>query len=144
MVNMLCVADEGIRSAVRSRILLVRRGLLLAGLAAVTWSMTRVVRLLAGDDSVVPASDPHGYLTITSLVLLPVLIFAVAALVADTAELFRRGHSPSRSCHIRPGVALALCAPLAGQLALVPATIGIAVIMAALVDRHHARHATSV
>ncbi len=135
---MLAVADEGRHIGVRSRILLIRRGLLLAGLATVTWSTVRVVRLLGGDDSVVPDSDPHGYVTITSMVLLPVLVLAVVTLVADTAELLRRGHAPSRSCHIGPGVALVLCAPLAGQFALVHAAIGVAVIVAALVDRRHA------
>jgi hypothetical protein len=114
-----------------ARILLVRRGLLLAGLVAVTWSATRVVRLLAGDESVVPDSDPHGYATITSLVLLPVLVFAAATLVVD---LFRRGHSP----HLGPGVALVLSAPLAGGFALVAASLGVAVIAATLIDRRHA------
>lgn len=132
------------RTGVLSRILLVRRVLVLAGLAAATWSVTRVVRLLAGDDSVVPDGDPHGYGTIFSLVLLPVLVLAVATLVADTAELLRRGHSPGRSCHVGPGVTLVLCAPLAGELTLVAAAIGVAVVVAALVDRRHGRRAPSV
>lgn len=118
-----------------ARILLVRRGLLLAGLVVVAWSVSRVVRLFAGDESVVPDNDPHGYVTIMSLVLLPVLVFAAATLVADTVELFRRG----RSRHLGPGVALILSAPLAGRFALVAASLGVAVIVAALVDRRHAR-----
>ena len=143
MVTMSFVADEGRHIGVRSRILLLRRGLLLAGLATVAWSVTRVVRLLAGDDSVVPDSDPHGYATIMSMVLLPVLVIAAAMLVADTVELLRRGHAPSRSCHVGPGVALVLCAPLAGQFTLVPAAIGVALIVAAVIDRRHARRALS-
>ena len=109
-----------------------RRGLLLAGLAVAAWSVSRVARLLAGDDSVVADSDPHGYAAIFSLVLIPVLAIAVVTLVA---RLRRRAHG------IAPGVALALSAPLAGPLALAALAIGAAIIAMALLDKREERTA---
>jgi hypothetical protein len=135
------VADEsapaGTAAAKRSPILLIRRGLLLIALAIAAWSMTRAALLLSGNDQVVADSDPHGYFAIFSLVLLPVLAVAVATVVSDTAELWRRGRS-GRSCHVSPGLTLALSAPLAGPFALAAVIIGVAVVVAALADRYYA------
>ena len=108
-----------------------RRGLVLAGLAVAVWSVARVVRLLAGDDSVVSDDDPHGYLAIVSLVLAPVLGLAVVTLAAATVDLWRRGSSQ----RIAPGVALALSAPLASPLAIAALVVGAAVAAAAFADR---------
>jgi len=118
----------------------IRRGLLLAGLATAGWAAIRVVLLLSGNDDLVVADDDrHGYFAIFSLVLLPVLVLAVATLVADSTELWRqRGRSPNRSCHVAPGVALALSAPLTGPLTLAAVVIGVAIVVAALADRHRA------
>ncbi|MFC4857650.1 hypothetical protein [Actinophytocola glycyrrhizae] len=126
------MADE--RGHTPARMLVIRRGLLLAGLAVTCWSVTRTVLLLSGHD-VVPDDDRHGYLAIFSLVLLPVLVVAVVTLVADTAELWRRGHSPGRSRHVGPGVALALSAPLASPVAAVAVVVGVAIVVAARTDR---------
>ena len=129
------MADESTNTEVRSRLLMLRRGLLLAGLAAAGWSVTRVVLLFSGNDSVVADSDPHGYIAVFSLVLLPVLVIAVAALVADTVDLWRRGHSPGRSRRVGAGVTLVLSAPLAGEFALATAAVGVAIVVAAVIDR---------
>jgi hypothetical protein len=137
------VADESAPTApaVRSGILWLRRGLLLAGLATAGWAVTRAVLLLSGNgDRVVADDDRHGYVAIFSLVLLPVLALAVATLIVDTAELWRRrGRSRDRSSHVGPGVALAISAPLASPLAIAAVVIGVAIVAAALVDRHQRR-----
>jgi hypothetical protein len=117
--------------AARPLTVMARRGLLLAGLAVAVWAATRVVRLLAGDDSVVAADDRHGYAAIFSLVLVPVLAIAVVTLVTATAQLWRQG----RSHRIGPGVALALSAPLAGPLAIAALAIGAAIVATALFTR---------
>lgn len=122
------VIDESTPAA---RLLVLRRGLLLAGLATAGWSVTRVVLLLSGSDQVVADADRHGYVAIFSLVLLPVLALAVGTLVSDSVDLWRR----RRSHHVGPGVALVLSAPLAGSLALAAAAIGVAIVVAALIDR---------
>ncbi|MGB3438839.1 MAG: hypothetical protein WBA97_08825 [Actinophytocola sp.] len=114
---------------------MLRRGLLLAGLAIAGWSTTRVALLLSGSDLAVADGDRHGYVAIFSLVLLPVLVLAVATLVTDAVELWRRGHSPGRSHHVVPGVALVLSAPLAGSLVLAAAAVGVTIVVAALIDR---------
>ncbi|MFI7673464.1 hypothetical protein [Actinophytocola sp. NPDC049390] len=124
------MADES-APAVRALPMAARRGLLLAGLAVAGWSVTRVVRLVSGDDSVVADDDPHGYVAIFSLVLTPVLALAVVTLVTATVDLWRRG----RSRHLAPGVALALSAPLASPLALAALAVGAAIVAAAVVDR---------
>jgi len=83
--------------------------------------------------------DRHGYIAIFSLILLPVLALAVATLAADFTELWqRRSRSRDRSCHVGPGVALALSTPLAGRLTLAAMVIGAAVVVAAVTDRYHA------
>jgi hypothetical protein len=93
--------------------------------------------LSGNGDLVVAEDDRHGYTAIFSLVLLPVLVLAVATLVADTTGLWRqRGRSPDRSCHVGPGIALALSAPLTGRLILAAVVIGVAIVVAALADRH--------
>lgn len=107
------------------------RGLLLAGLAVAVWSVSRVVRLLSGDDSVVADDDRHGYAAIFSLVLVPVLALAVVTLVT---ALLRR----DRPHRIAPGVSLALSAPLAGQLAIAALAIGAAIVVTAIVTRRSA------
>lgn len=107
------------------------RGLLLAGLAIAVWSATRVGRLISGDDSVVADDDPHGYVAIFSLVLVPVLVVAVVTLVT---ALWRR----DRPDRIAPGVTLALSAPLAGQLAIAALAIGAAIVATALITRRGA------
>lgn len=119
----------------RSRLLWFRRGLLIAGLAVAAWSVVRVALLLGGVEEVVADDDAHGYASIFSLVLLPVLVVAVWTLVADTVELWRRG----RSHRVGPGVALVLSAPLAGGFAPAAAVIGVAIVATAVLDRRHAR-----
>lgn len=101
-----------------------RRALLLSGLAAATWSATRVTRLLLGDGSVVPAGDPHGYATIFSLVLTPALAIATTTLITSWPE--------ERQTRTTPGVTLALSAPLAGPLALPTLVIAAAITITAL------------
>lgn len=120
------MADE---SAPAARVLPtgVRRGLLLAGLAVAAWAVTRVALLVSGVGDVVSDDDPHGYAAIFSLVLVPVLVSAVALLVAG----LRRG-GPLR---IGPGVALILSAPLASPLALLTAAVGVAIVAAAVIDQ---------
>jgi hypothetical protein len=133
------VADESAPAApaVRSGIRWLRRGLLLAGLATAGWAVTRVVLLFSGNgDLVVADDDRHGYIAIFSLVLLPVLALAVATLIADTIELWRQR---GRSYHVGPGVALAISAPLTSPLALAAVAIGVAIVVAALADRHSDR-----
>jgi hypothetical protein len=110
------MADKSARAVVAWR------GLLLAGLAIAAWSVTRVVRLLTGDDSVVADDDVHGYAAIFSLVLIPVLAVAVVSIVT---AFRRRGR-------IAPGVTLALSAPLAGPLAIAALAIGAALVATAL------------
>lgn len=102
------------------------RGLPLAGLAVAVWSVSRVVRLLSGDDSVVADDDRHGYAAIFSLVLVPVLALAVVTLVT---ALLRR----DRLHRIGPGVSLALSAPLAGQFAIAALAVGAAIVVTAIV-----------
>lgn len=102
---------------------LVRRGLLLAGLAVTGWAVTRLVLLLSGHDVV---TDPHGYVAIFSLVLVPLLALAIGTLVAA----LRHGRRT-----LVPGVALVLSAPLASPLALVAVAIGLGIVAVALVDR---------
>ncbi|GAB1510113.1 hypothetical protein [Actinophytocola sp. KF-1] len=117
--------------AVRPLAVAARRALFLAGLAVAVWSVVRVVRLVAGDDSAVADDDRHGYAAIFSLVLTPVLAVAVVTLVTATAELWRSG----RSQRIAPGVALALSAPLASPVAIAAVAVGAAILTAAIVDR---------
>ncbi|MBB4912170.1 hypothetical protein [Actinophytocola algeriensis] len=105
----------------------VRRGLLLAGLAVAGWAVIRATLLLSGNDDVVADDDPHGYVAIFSLVLIPVLLLAVGTLLACVIA--------PRSHRIVPGVALVLSAPLASPLALVAAAIGVAILVDAVVDR---------
>jgi cytochrome bd-type quinol oxidase subunit 2 len=129
------VLDDGANhpDATGSPVLLVRRALLVAGLAAVTWSAGRVVLLLAGSDDVVADDDPHGYAAIFSLFLLPVLILAAALLVRDALDVWR----PSRSHRVGGGVALTVSAPLAGPLAIPVAVLGVAIAVAAIVHKRH-------
>ncbi len=130
------MADESTPApALRPLPVVAWRGLLVAGLAVACWSVTRVVRLLAGDDSVVGEDDPHGYVAIFSLVLLPVLALAAGSLVAAAVDVWRHG----RSQRVAPGVTLALSAPLAGPLAVVALVVGAAVVAAAVVDRRAGR-----
>jgi hypothetical protein len=100
--------------------------LLIAGLAVAGWAVVRTTLLLSGDDSVVSDDDPHGYVAIFSLVLIPVLALAVGTLVAALRH---------RSLRITPGVALVLSAPLASPLALVAVVVGVAIVVLAAVDR---------
>jgi hypothetical protein len=100
--------------------------LLIAGLAVTGWAVVRTTLLLSGDDSVVSDDDPHGYVAIFSLVLIPVLALAVGTLVAG----LRR-----RSGRVVAGVALVLSAPLASPLALVALVVGVAIVVTAVVDR---------
>lgn len=125
------MADESTRVP---RAVVAWRGLLLAGLAIAVWSVTRVVRLLSGDDSVVADDDPHGYTAIFSLVLIPVLAMAVTMLATATSQLWRR----NRPHGVAPGVTLALSAPLAGQLAIAALAIGAAIVATALITRRGA------
>jgi hypothetical protein len=104
-----------------------RRVLLLCGLAVAGWAVVRVVLLLTGSDV---ADDPHGYATVFSLVLTPVLGLAVWALVSETAALWR-GHHHRR---FASGVALALSAPLAGSHAVAGVVLGVAIVGAARLD----------
>ena len=131
------MADEHTRAPAARRlpVVVARRGLLLTGLAVAGWSVTRVVRLLGGDDSVVADDDPHGYAALFSLFLTPVLVLAVVTLVTTAVELWRRG----RSHRVAPGVALALSAPLAGPLAIGAVAVGVAVVATAVLDRRTAR-----
>ena len=105
----------------------VRRALLVAALVVAAWAATRVVLLLSGADGVVSDNDPHGYTAIFSLLLTPLLVLAVALLATN----LRRG-GPLR---IAPGVALTLSAPLASPVALVAVALGVAIIVAAVVDQ---------
>jgi len=101
-------------------------GLRLAGLVVAGWAVGRVVVLLSGNDDVVAADDPHGYVAIFSLVLIPVLALAVGTLLADLL---------AHRTRIVSGVALVLSAPLASPVALVAAAIGLAIIATAVVER---------
>ncbi len=112
-------------------LLVVRRGLLLAGLGVAGWAVTRTALLLSGDEDVLADDDVHGYLAIFSLALIPVLVLAAGTLVADTIALWRG----RRSRHVAPGVTLVLSAPLAGPLAIVAVVLGAAIVVAALLDR---------
>ena len=112
-------------------LLLVRRGLLLAGLAVACWAVTRTVLLLSGNEDVLADDDVHGYAAIFSLVLTPVLALAVGTLLAGTIALWRG----RRTRHVAPGVTLVLSAPLASPLAIVAAVLGVAIVVAALLDR---------
>lgn len=103
-----------------------RTGPLLAGLVVAGWAVVRTTLLLTGDDSVVSDDDPHGYVAIFSLVLIPVLVLAVGTLVA---ALLRRSTS------VVAGVALVLSAPLASPVALVAVAVGVAVVGTAVLDR---------
>jgi hypothetical protein len=109
----------------------VRRGLLLAGLAVAGWAVTRTILLLSGNEDVVSDDDVHGYLAIFSLVAAPVLALAFGTLLADTVTLWRG----RRTRHVAPGVTLVLSAPLASPLAIVAAVVGVAIVVTALLDR---------
>jgi hypothetical protein len=117
---------------------MLRRILVIAGLAAVGWSVVRVGALWAGADWVVGDDDPHGYLAIFSLLLLPFLAAAAVLLALDARALWRAG----RGGGVASGVTLALSAPLAGILAMPVAAVGVAIVVAALAgkrlrgDRH--------
>lgn len=126
------MADESTRApAVRQLPVVAWRGLVLAGLAVAGWAVTRVVRLLSGDDSAVADDDPHGYVAIFSLVLIPALVLAVVTLVEAAVDLWRRG----RTRRIAPGVALALSAPLASPVAIAALVVGAAIVAAAILGR---------
>jgi hypothetical protein len=103
-----------------------RTGPLLAGLVVAGWAVVRTTLLLTGNDAVVSADDPHGYIAIFSLALIPVLVLAVGTLVA---ALLRRSGS------VVAGVALVLSAPLASPVALVAVAVGVAIVVTAVVDR---------
>ena len=120
--------------ATGSPVLLVRRALVVAGLAAVAWSAGRVVLLLAGSNDVVADGDPHGYAAIFSLFLLPVLLLAAALLVRDALDVWRPRGSHH---HVGGGVALTVSAPLAGPLAIPVAVLGVAIAAAAIVHKRH-------
>ncbi len=77
-------------------------GLRLAGLVVAGWAVVRVVALLSGNDDVVAADDPHGYVAIFSLVvLIPVLALTVGTLLADLrrhrARTTHRGDGPQQA-----------------------------------------------
>jgi len=106
-----------------------RRALVLAGLAAVAWSAARVVLLLTGHgDLVVTAGDTHGYQAIFSLLLLPPLVLAGVTVATEVRH-------PTRPWRIAPGVALTLSAPLSGELAIATVAIGAALTATALLGR---------
>ncbi|AXB41702.1 hypothetical protein [Amycolatopsis albispora] len=109
---------------------LLRRGLLVAGLALTAWSVLRVVLLLSGNEAVISDDDRHGYLAIFSLVLLPVLAAAAVTLVTATREVWRHGR-----WRIGPGVALVLSAPLASPLALASVLVGVTILVVVALDR---------
>lgn len=112
-----------------TRFPLVRRALLLAGLAATAWSATRVTLLLTGHENLVlTTGDVHGYQAIFSLPLLPFLLVAATTLVTEWRH-------PNRPWRITPGVTLALSAPLSGQLTIATVILGAAITATALLSR---------
>jgi hypothetical protein len=116
-----------------ARILAVRRALLAAGLAIVAWSAARAVLFFTGNDELLSGDgDPHGYGLIFSMFFLsPVLLLAIALLVADNVAAWRRG----RPHRIGTGVVLVLSSPTAGPLIVPAVLVGAGLVAAALFDK---------
>lgn len=119
-----------------ARTLWLRQTLVLMGLAVAVWSAVRVARVLFDSGFDPGDSDPHGYLAIFSLVLIPFLVAALVALIRDAARLWR-STAPTR--RVGAGVALVLSAPLAGQFTLVAFAVGGALVAVNIVDRRRGR-----
>lgn len=113
-----------------------RLALVLMGLAVAVWSAVRVARVLVDSGFDPGDSDPHGYLAIFSLVLVPFLVAALVTLVRDAARLWR-STGPTR--RVGAGVALVLSSPLAGQFTLVAVAVGVALVAVNLMDRRPGR-----
>jgi len=124
-----------------ARILTIRRALLAAGLAIVAWSAARAVLFFTGNEELLSAGgDPHGYALIFSMFFLsPVLLLAIAMLVADNVVVWRRDRPPGRSHRISPGVVLVLSSPTAGPLMIPAVLVGAGIVAAALFDRRAGR-----